>query len=135
MCREKIMSVRRVLSVGQCMADHARIAHFLRTTFGAEVVGADTAGEATQKMQHEPFDLVLVNRILDADGDSGIAWIREVQASDQLRKPAILLVSNYEDSQVEAIAAGARPGFGKAALQSPLTITLLGEYLSPKSKV
>ncbi len=125
------MSSRRVLSVGQCMADHSHITYVLRANFAAEVTGADTSDEALERMQREAFDLVLVNRIFDADGHSGIAWIREVQADELLRKVPILLVSNYADSQAEAIAAGARPGFGKASLQAPQTVALLGEYLNP----
>ena len=40
-----------------------------------------------------------------------------------------MLVSNLEDAQAQAVAAGAQPGFGKAALQKPRTIELLREYL------
>jgi CheY-like chemotaxis protein len=125
------MSVHRVLSVGQCMADHSQLSRFLRSAFGTVVVSAETAGEAVQRMRQEAFDLVLVNRVFDADGESGIEWIRQVQADEQLKEIPIVLVSNYEDAQAEAVAAGARPGFGKASLQAPHTIERLREYLQP----
>jgi two-component system chemotaxis response regulator CheY len=123
------MSTRKVLSVGQCRPDHGRIAHVLRSTFGVEVVAADSAEQAERLLRQDSFNLVLVNRIFDADGDSGIDLIRRVQGDEQLRNVPILLVSNYEEAQAQAIAAGARPGFGKAALQAPATIELLREHL------
>jgi CheY-like chemotaxis protein len=123
------MSTRRTLSVGQCMADHGGIAHMLRSTFGAEVISADTADEALERLHQETFDLVLVNRVFDRDGDSGIDFIRRVNADELLRKVPVMLVSNYEDAQARAVAAGAQPGFGKATLHEPETIDLLRAYL------
>jgi CheY-like chemotaxis protein len=123
------MSSRKTLSVGQCMADHGRIAHVLHSTFGAEVVSADTAGEALQRLREDAFDLVLVNRIFDRDGDSGIDLIRQVNTDERLRKVPIMLVSNYEDAQARAVAAGAQLGFGKASLHEPETLELLRNYL------
>jgi CheY-like chemotaxis protein len=112
------------------MPDHDRISSVLRATFGAEVVAADSASEAVRMLQQEAFDLVLVNRIFDADGDSGIELIRHVKADAQLGKVPMVLVSNYEDSQAQAVFAGAQPGFGKATLQKPETTELLRKYLS-----
>jgi CheY-like chemotaxis protein len=123
------MPAKRVLSVGQCMADHGRIAQFLRSTFATEVTSASTAGEALQRLRDNAFDLVLVNRLFDADGDSGIEFIRQIKGDEQVGKVPVLLVSNYEDAQAEAVAAGAQPGFGKAALQAPRTAELLRAYL------
>ena len=66
------MSAKRVLSVGQCSADHSRISRTFEQSFGAEVVGVDTTLEALAKLRAEPFDLVLVNRVCDADGSPGL---------------------------------------------------------------
>jgi CheY-like chemotaxis protein len=123
------MSSRKILSVGQCMADHGQIAHLLHSTFGAEVVSRDTARESLELLRQEPFDLVLVNRVFDFDGDSGIDFIRQMNANEQLRKIPVMLVSNYEDAQARAVAAGAQPGFGKASLREPETMELLHSYL------
>jgi two-component system chemotaxis response regulator CheY len=111
------------------MADHGRIAHMLRLTFGAEVVAADTADEALERLHQESFDLILVNRVFDRDGDSGLDFIRHVNADKQLRKVPVMLVSNYEDAQARAVAVGAQPGFGKATLDEAETIDLLRTYL------
>ncbi len=113
------MTAKRVLSVGQCGADHYGISSALEQAFGAEVEEASTQAEALRLLRREPFALVLVNRVFDADGDSGVELIRRVKADEALRATPVLLVSNYADAQREAEAAGAEPGFGKAALGRP----------------
>ncbi len=123
------MSSRRILSVGQCIADHSRIVHLFHSTFGAEVVAADTAREAVDLLRQQRFDLVLANRVFDLDGDSGIDFIRQMNADEQLRNTPVMLVSNYEDAQARAVAAGAKPGFGKSSLREPATMELLHGYL------
>ncbi len=57
-----------VLDVGQCDFDHANISRMLSERFGAEVQQVATCEEALRAVQNGLFDLVLVNRILDADG-------------------------------------------------------------------
>jgi two-component system chemotaxis response regulator CheY len=123
------MTAKRVLSVGQCMADHGQISHFLRSTFAAEVESAGTADEALQKLRDHTFALILVNRIFDMDGTSGIDFIRRLKGDGGASEAPVLLVSNYPEAQEQAVAAGAQPGFGKAALQAPRTAELLRAYL------
>lgn len=117
---------KKVLSVGQCNMDHGSITRLMRE-LGTEVRRVDTAEEAIEALEGGPFGLVLVNRVFDADGGSGLELIRQVKAA----KPgqAVMLVSNFEDAQAEARAAGAEPGFGKAALGRPETAEVLKGYL------
>jgi CheY-like chemotaxis protein len=107
------MSGKRILSVGQCQADNGRLSQSLWQLLGAEVVAAEDAVEA-ERLRPEAFDLVLVNRVFDGNGASGIEFIRLLKQNG-VATP-VMLVSNYEDAQREAVAAGAVPGFGKAAL-------------------
>jgi CheY-like chemotaxis protein len=72
---------------------------------------------------------VLVNRVLDADGSSGLELIRALKAEEQLRDVPVLLVSNYEDAQAQAVQAGAVPGFGKAELGQPHMLACVEPYL------
>jgi CheY-like chemotaxis protein len=116
------MSAKRVLSCGQCGFDHANLSRVLRQSFGAEVVAADTPEEAFEELRREPFALVLVNRVLDADGSSGLDLIRRIRADEKLREVPVMLVSNHDDAQAEALEAGAAPGFGKAQLGQPWMI-------------
>jgi CheY-like chemotaxis protein len=115
--------------VGQCGADHAAIARTIRQQFQAEVVAADSAEAALAQLRQGGFDLVFVNRVFDADGMSGMELIQQIQADEQLRYTRMMLVSNYEDAQREAVAAGALPGFGKAALGHPQMLARVRSFL------
>jgi len=117
------------LSVGQCLADHSGLSRTLRQAFGAEVVPAADADEALGRLRREKFALVLVNRVFDADGASGLEFIRRVAAEEGLAPPPVMLVSNYDDAQRAAVAAGAAPGFGKADLGRPEMLARVGDYL------
>jgi two-component system chemotaxis response regulator CheY len=124
------MTANRVLSVGQCGADHYGISSTFRQAFGAEVEQAATQTEALQLLRQERFALVLVNRVFDADGDSGVDLIRRVKADEALRAIPVLLVSNYADAQHEAFEAGAEPGFGKRALGRPEMLERVRPFLA-----
>ena len=110
------MTAKRILSVGQCGADHGSISRVFQRAFAAEVVGVDTTVEALEKMRREAFALVLVNRIFDVDGSSGLEFIKQVKGDEALAATPVMLVSNYMDAQKLAVEAGAAPGFGKAEL-------------------
>ena len=73
---------------------------------------------------------MLVNRILDADGSSGMELIKQIKADTALRNVPVMLVSNYDHYQEEAVKEGALKGFGKGALGQPQTIARLKSYLS-----
>lgn len=126
---ESMQQAKRVLSVGQCFADHSGITRALRGAFGAEVVGADSARQALEHLRQEQFALVLINRVLDADGSSGLELVRAIKAEEQLRDVPVMLVSNYEEAQGQAVQAGALPGFGKAALGQPRMLARVEAYL------
>jgi two-component system chemotaxis response regulator CheY len=123
------VSSRKVLSLGQCAADHAAIAGLLRRHFGADVVPADTFEDAEAQMGHGGYGLVLVNRILDCDGTSGLDFIAGIRANKALHDLPVMLVSNHQDAQEQAVALGAVPGFGKASLGSTKTLAQLHAVL------
>jgi two-component system chemotaxis response regulator CheY len=123
------MPARRVLSVGQCGFDHGNIARLLQGAFGAEVLPADSASEALSLLRRQPVQLVLVNRLFDHDGASGLDFIRELKRDEQLCHIPVMLVSNHPEAQAEAVAAGAVPGFGKSALGQPRIREQLAVYL------
>ena len=129
------MSAKRVLSVGQCAADNWSITRALKTHFSAEVVPADGASEALGLLEQQAFDLVLVNRVFDADGGSGVGFIRQLTQREPHVTVPVMLVSNYQDAQDEAVKAGAKPGFGKAALGQPAMLARLRDVLGPAPEV
>jgi two-component system chemotaxis response regulator CheY len=123
------MPGKRVLSIGQCGADHGAIAHTLQRHFAAEVVAAEDGLDAWPRLKGESFDLVLVNRLLDADGSSGLEIIKDLKSDEALRGLPVMLVSNLEDAQEDAIQAGAEKGFGKAALGQPVMLERVRPFL------
>jgi two-component system chemotaxis response regulator CheY len=125
------MATNRVLSLGQCAADHSAISRVLHEQFGAEVVAARTYEDALAKLRQGGFALALVNRVLDFDGRPGLDLIDMMRADPQLQGVPVMLVSNYADAQEDAVARGARLGFGKSALRQPETIERLREVLDP----
>jgi CheY-like chemotaxis protein len=117
--RRKRESGMLVLSVGQCGFDDSRIGEVVRKELGAGMDRAGSADEAKKKVGEKKYDLVLVNRVFDWGGDSGVKFIGAMkQAGDATPPPPMMLVSNYEEAQAEAVAAGAIAGFGKSALGS-----------------
>ena len=101
-----------------------------RGQFGAEVVPAETADDALAALEHEKFDLVMVNRKLDADYSDGIEIIRRIKADPKLSATPCMLVTNYPEHQQAAVAAGAEPGFGKLAYHQPETHEQLAKFLN-----
>jgi CheY-like chemotaxis protein len=122
--------MKRVLSVGQCGFDNLDIGRTIRKHFDAEVLTADSADEAIEMLGRGNIALVLVNRVLDADGTAGMDLIKRIKAAPALGSVPVMLVSNYEEAQQEAVAAGAAPGFGKATLGHPPSIERLKRYLA-----
>jgi two-component system chemotaxis response regulator CheY len=112
----------RVLSVGQCGIDHRSIANYLTDQFGALVEAAHDMDDVQRAMACASFNLVLVNRVLDRDGSSGLDLIRVLKSQPELAAIPVVLVSDYPEAQAAARALGTEPGFGKAELQDPQTL-------------
>ncbi|HEV3164624.1 MAG TPA: response regulator [Isosphaeraceae bacterium] len=127
------MAHSRILDVGQCGFDHRMIASRLRSVFEAEVVAAATPAEALEQLRAGRFDLVLVNRVGDRDGAPGIDLIRTLKANADLATVPVMLVSDHEEAQADAEAAGAVPGFGKSQLSERETQERLARHLTPSN--
>jgi len=121
-----------VLSVGQCSGDHAAIARMLAKHFKVEVRRSALAEDTLRTLRSMRVGLVLVNRILDADGSEGLELIRQIKRSSDLAGIPVMLVSNYPEHQATAISAGAEPGFGKDELYGRQTQEKLGRFLEAK---
>jgi CheY-like chemotaxis protein len=123
-------AAKTVLSLGQCAADSYAISQFLIGSFDVQVTEADTAAETLERLRATPVDLVLVNRILDVDGDSGLDFISRLKAEPEMTGIPVMLVSNHAEAQKQAVARGALPGFGKAQLADAKTVELVKTALS-----
>ncbi len=119
-----VSSLRTVVLVGHCGPDM----FMLKTAVGRALPGASIVfvNDADTLSEYLTSDsLLLVNRELDGrfDRQSGIDLISQVAKQD--RPPVAMLISNLEDAQSQAVAAGAKPGFGKSQLYDSSTIDIL----------
>jgi len=124
------MADKKVVAAGNCMADHGSLSSLLTSQFQAELVGVDSAAELQAALEKGDVDLVLVNRVFDRNGADGVAVIAEICAQEAT--PPVMLISNFAEAQQRAEAAGALPGFGKAALRDAATLEKLRGVLQPE---
>ncbi|MBI3840164.1 MAG: response regulator [Planctomycetia bacterium] len=121
--------MKNVLDIGQCQADHALIRRLIEGSFSAHVAQAHDALDALEQLRAGKFDLVLVNRKLNADYSDGLEIVKQIKAEPTLASVPVMLVSNYPECQKQAVAAGAEPGFGKSETNKPETRERLKEIL------
>jgi two-component system chemotaxis response regulator CheY len=124
----------RVLDVGQCSPDHSAIRSLLHRTFNVYIDQAGSVDEAIEELKTASYDLVLVNRVIFEDGGSGAELIAKMKSVRDFRDVPVMMISNFNDAQQDAVAAGGVPGFGKAELNDPSTIALLRKYLPSRAE-
>ena len=120
---------KRVLDVGQCSPDHAAIRQLIQGNFEADIVQAHSAKDALAKLRSGRFDLVLINRKLDADYSDGVEIVKAIKADPAIAETPVMLVTNYAEHQQVAVEAGAEPGFGKLEYHKPETREKLSRFL------
>ena len=120
---------RKVLDVGQCNADNSRISSLLKKHFDVEIDRSHSHDEAIKAALDTPYDLILINRILDADSTAGMDILASLKTKPSTAETPVMVVSNYQETQEEAVSRGAVPGFGKSELDAEETIAKLALYL------
>ena len=121
---------RKVLDVGQCNADNSRISQLLQKHFDAQVDRSHSLDEAVKAATSTAYDLILINRLLDANGSAGMDVLASLKSNPASADIPVMIVSNYQEAQDQAVQNGAVAGFGKAALDSADTLEKLSQYLS-----
>ena len=107
--------------MGQCGYDNSRIRSLIRSIDSTVEIRETDSHQETMEVLASLGEaaLVLVNRVFDMDGASGMEFISQLKSKEsEFAAIPVMLVSNYEKSQAEAIANGAISGFGKSELQS-----------------
>ena len=120
---------KRVLSVGQCVPDTNSLVQFMKSHFDVNIDQSDVETDTLEKLKHETYDLVVINRKLDADYSDGIELIHKIKNIPAMQSNHLMLVSNFPEYQEEAVEAGAEYGFGKDDYQKEETVTRLKRYL------
>jgi DNA-binding NarL/FixJ family response regulator len=122
--------MKRVLDVGQCGPDHAAIRRYLTSHFDVEIVQTHGRADTLAELRTGRFDLVLINRKLDADYSDGIEILREIKTVAEVAHVPVMLITNYPEHQEAAVAAGAHHGFGKLEFDDPATKAKLAAVLA-----
>ena len=119
----------RVLDIGNCSADHSFLNSLLAQEFNTQAEWAHDMEDALQQLDSQSFDLVLINRLMDRDGSSGLEIVKKVVERREGERPAVMLISNYPEAQQAAVEAGAEVGYGKRDLHSEETREKLAKFL------
>ena len=122
-------STQTVVLVGHCGPDMFMLKTAVgRALPGTTIVSVNDADALSE--YHTSDSLLLVNRELDGrfDTQSGIDLISQIAKQDD--RPVTMLISNLTDAQSQAVAAGAKPGFGKSQLYDKSTMDLLAGAMS-----
>lgn len=121
---------KKVALVGHCGADSAYLR--IAVSGAAKDVSVLTAQDESSlnKYISDGVDLVLLNRQLDYgfSTEEGVELIRDLRLKHPHLK--LMLVTNYDNVQQQAIQAGALPGFGKRELGSAKVKELLRNALT-----
>lgn len=88
--------------------------------------------DTLETLRNQPVDLVTINRKLDRDYSDGLDVAVAIKSDPELSSVPVMLVTNYEEHQETAMAAGCVRGFGKLALKDTETRELLKPFLGPK---
>lgn len=120
---------KRVMNVGQCVPDHGSISRFLQSHFDVQVDKVDSVPDTLAGLRQRRYDLVLINRKMDADYSDGTDVLQLIKADPVLAPVPVMLITNYPEHQENAVALGAVYGFGKAELGSSDVVTRLEPFL------
>ena len=120
---------RRVLDVGNCGPDHRSICSALSSRFAVDVVQAHGPTDTLELLKSSTFDLVLINRKLDQDYSDGIEILRLIKSDPDTRDVPVMLITNFEEHQQQAVEAGAVLGFGKLELSKESTFERLSAII------
>jgi CheY-like chemotaxis protein len=120
---------KTVVDCGNCGPDYNAIRKLVQSQFDAVVLQTHGLEDTLEQLIQRPVDLVTVNRKLDRDYTDGIEVIRGIKADPRFSSIPVMLITNYEEHQQEAIQAGAVRGFGKLSVGDPATVRLLESIL------
>lgn len=110
--------------VGHCWSDRIALRSAVkRAVPGARIERADDMPAVRTHLDRGA--VLLINRVLGGgfDTGSGVELIRLLAETGDAE--SAMLISNHTDSQAEAAALGAQPGFGKSQLREPATEQLI----------
>ncbi len=124
----------KVLCVGFCHVDRNNLEAMITYHFSAEVNEAHTAEEAKLLLSGSPYDLVLINKLLDGDRREGMELVQSLKENGILKDMPFMVISNRKDVQATAVSSGALSGFGKDKIFYKSVQEKLARFLTPKNQ-
>ena len=118
-----------LVDCGNCGPDFNSMRQMATTHFDVSVIRTHAADDTLKVLREQTVDLVTVNRKLDRDYTDGMDIVKQIKSDPELAGIPVMLITNYEQHQQSAVAAGCVPGFGKLAINDPTTVELLEPYL------
>ena len=125
---------KTLLDCGNCGPDFHAIRQMVSSHFGASVVQSHGVEDTLELLRNQSVDLVTVNRKLDRDYSDGLDVAVAIKSDPELESIPVMLVTNYDEHQEAAMAAGCVRGFGKLAIKDPKTRNLLEPFLQSETK-
>lgn len=123
----------RIALIGNCDPDNWSLQRRLGELGHSVVAMWESVAETQQALPVTACDLLIINRVFDATGESGLDLISSLKRGSAEPSPAVMLLSNFAWAQQAARELGALPGFGKSELSSP-QLSSLFENLSSSEK-
>ena len=124
---------KNVLDIGNCDPDHSAIQRMLTSRYDVAVLRSHQLSDALDLLSQKKVDLIVINRKLDVDYTDGVEILRHLKQSDQFKSIPTMIITNYPDQQLAAVAEGAEYGFGKLQYSEPATHERLARFLDTKS--
>ena len=122
-----------ILLVGHCGVDGPRLQRDISAGLpGSEVVRVNSQADLEERLEAGWADLLLVNREPVGFEGEGVAIVRAVLK--QCPEARVMLVSDLEEAQVEAVEAGAMRGFGKRLMGTPKLVAEVERGLGDRSE-
>ena len=122
-----------VLDIGNCNPDHDAIVKMLTSNFDVVVLRAHELCDALQLLSEKKVDLIVINRKLDIDYSDGIEILRHLKQDAAYKGIPTMIITNYAEQQLAAVAEGAEYGFGKLQYSEPATRDRLSRFLDKKT--
>jgi two-component system, chemotaxis family, chemotaxis protein CheY len=122
---------KTVVLAGHCGPDSSYLKLTVKKAIGEVILlSADDSRELTAILENGEPDLILLNRELGYgfEPDTGVEMIATLRRSYPNLK--MILITNFQEIQRAAEAAGGLPGFGKRELGTPRVHQVLREALN-----
>jgi len=118
---------KTVVLVGHCRPDFFMLKLAVEGAAPGVRVEGVNSDDALASVDSTP-DLLLINRVLDGRfaSERGLDLVERFTREGG---PRTMLISNFDDAQRDAEAAGALPGFGKSDMRSDRAVSRLRSAL------